>query len=600
MLVVRSLSLVTLLATASLAIAQNAPSFALIRNTNPAYSYTEFNGVVTGDFNNDAKPDYVVAGGSSRQDVMFYAGNGDGTFQAPATVGTVTWPGIVDMAVADVNHDGKLDLIVAGNNNNASGVTTSAGGFTVFLGNGDGTFQAPLTYSTPYIPFTIAVADFNGDGAPDIAVGDYHGEIEIWNNSGGAFTPAKNVTLTSVTNAVDVRAGQFDGDGINHIAAEVGGVGTVIAWNDGKENFTVNTVDTSGSSTFAIINVGRVAQDGRDDILVSYQCAPTQASQPPPCNNAMDVVYGQGAEKTVTTRVIQNWAGSPLLPWAVDINNDGIADIVVPAGANSIEGLYAFLGKADGAFIQTPTVYAASTNGAGPAAPADFNRDGHMDFAELMAADQQSEIYLNSGPGSNCLTRSVSPSLTVCSMVDNTYNTGGVSFMAQAYDTDKVTATKLYVNGKMMAASNNGSLDEAFSLYPGTYNMVFKSWDTTGRDFVSDRFVTIDDANPGPTCYPKNGVGSASLCFPNGDSTTPLEIVGNGWTANVPTAAQLFIDGVLVLDEHPCNEEGNSCEGTSFLMTSQNLSQGQHNLLFKLWDNKGNVYEAEQSVNIID
>jgi hypothetical protein len=606
MLVCRCLPLVLLIAATTLAAqtAPVAPSFELIRDTNIAETGTVFNGVIAGDFNNDYKPDYIVAGGATRQDIVIHLGNGDGTFQPPQTIGSVDYPSIVDMAVADVNNDGKLDLIVAGNNNNTSGVTSSAGGFAIFLGNGDGTFQSPLTYSTPYIPYSITTGDFNRDGLTDIAVGDYHGEIEIWNNTGGgAFTQAKTAAITSVTNAVEVRAGQFDGDGITHIATETGGVGVSIAWNDGSENFTVQTIDTHSARSFGIMNVGRVAQDGRDDIILSYQCTPTATNTPPACNNAIDVIYGQGAQKTVTRTVVNNWVGSSLLPWAVDVNNDGIADLVSPGAANQHDGLYVWLGNPDGSFSQTPVVYAASTNGVGAAYPADFDRTGKMDFAVLMPADQQTEVYLNSGALAPCATRTVSPSVTVCWPADNAYLSSGAytTLSARAYDTNTVTAMQEYVNGQLSYSADTTSFQQKYAPSPGVYNYVTKAWDNTGIDFVSDRTITAYDGDPGYTCTSSLTVSTAAICLPQGpNSASPVQILANGWTPNVPTAAQLYIDGNLVIDNHPCNIAGNSCEGTSFINTTQTLAPGNHDLVFKLWDNLGDVYQAQQTLTIVN
>lgn len=73
------------------------------------------------------------------------------------TGGVLAW----SVAVADVNRDGKPDIVVA----NMSSNTVS-----VLLGNGDGTFQAAITYDSGFEPISVAVADVNGDGNPDLIV----------------------------------------------------------------------------------------------------------------------------------------------------------------------------------------------------------------------------------------------------------------------------------------------------------------------------------------------------------------------------------------------------------------------------------------------
>jgi hypothetical protein len=127
---------------------------------------------------------------------------------------------------------------------------------------------------------------------------------------------------------------------------------------------------------------------------------------------------------------------------------------------------------------------------------------------------------------------------------------------------------------------------------------VTKAWDDTGVSFRSNRSITVYNGTPGPTCPASEN--SASLCLPDGTTTSsPVHILGNGWTENVPTAAQLFIDGDLVVNNEACNPSGDDCYGgTSYLDTTQSLSSGTHELVFKLWDDKGNAYGVHQTVTV--
>src|SRR3989442_4270286 len=92
--------------------------------------------------------------------VSVLLGNGDGTFQAPLTVAPVNIP--TSVAVDDFNRDGKPDLAVTN--------LRPVGSVSVLLGTGNGTFQAPLTLMTGERGLSVAPGDFNGDGVPDLAV----------------------------------------------------------------------------------------------------------------------------------------------------------------------------------------------------------------------------------------------------------------------------------------------------------------------------------------------------------------------------------------------------------------------------------------------
>jgi Tfp pilus tip-associated adhesin PilY1 len=121
--------------------------------------------IAVADFNGDHKMDIVVIDFSY---VSVLLGNGDGTFQAPTDINYDLVLGAQQLAAGDFNNDGKPDVALVG----YFGGTQN---FWILLGNGDGTFQSPLTYPTRIVPGSVAVADFNGDGNLDLAIGGYLG-----------------------------------------------------------------------------------------------------------------------------------------------------------------------------------------------------------------------------------------------------------------------------------------------------------------------------------------------------------------------------------------------------------------------------------------
>ena len=139
-----------------------------------------FDWLAVGDFNRDGALDLAFASESGGFAIAL--GNGDGTFETP-----VFYPvggGVNSIDTADLNGDGKLDLVMTDLN---------TGRVVISYGNGDRTFRAGFTYATPFEPFSALIADMNGDGKLDLITGDYGYGIAtgsiLLGNGDGTFQP---------------------------------------------------------------------------------------------------------------------------------------------------------------------------------------------------------------------------------------------------------------------------------------------------------------------------------------------------------------------------------------------------------------------------
>ncbi|MBV8555317.1 MAG: VCBS repeat-containing protein, partial [Planctomycetaceae bacterium] len=120
---------------------------------------------VSGDFNRDGALDVVTADEGSN-DVTILLGNGDGTFQTPRTFPAGVDP--IAVTADDFNGDGRLDLAVVDQGDPNTG---QGRGVSILLGNGDGTFQAPVLYDAGITPTSIVAGYFEGADHPlDLAV----------------------------------------------------------------------------------------------------------------------------------------------------------------------------------------------------------------------------------------------------------------------------------------------------------------------------------------------------------------------------------------------------------------------------------------------
>jgi hypothetical protein len=166
--------------------------------------------VTVADVNGDGKPDLLSANwdyhpGSYGVSVLL--GNGNGTFQAPQTISLATMPFSVN--VADVNGDGKPDLVVG----TFSGSSYPySGGVSVLLGNGNGTFAAGLNMSLGVETFLNSLTDINGDGKPDLVTETFKKGLSVYlGNGDGTFAGPLNTVVSDAHYGVAV--GDLNGDG---------------------------------------------------------------------------------------------------------------------------------------------------------------------------------------------------------------------------------------------------------------------------------------------------------------------------------------------------------------------------------------------------
>jgi hypothetical protein len=151
--------------------------------------------IAVGDVNSDGKPDLLSVASQSIGIVDVLLGNGDGTFK-PAITYPTGGEFARSVAVADVNGDGKPDLVVA----NLSGIWPDQRAVGVLTGNGDGTFQPAVTFDSGGGTFSLAAGDLNKDGRPDVVVVNMTGLglSVLLNNTG-----VKSSTSTTLTSSLN-------------------------------------------------------------------------------------------------------------------------------------------------------------------------------------------------------------------------------------------------------------------------------------------------------------------------------------------------------------------------------------------------------------
>jgi FG-GAP-like repeat len=369
--------------------------------------------IVAGDFNNDGILDVVTVNGTPSQpaQISFWAGLGGGKFSTTPintnlNLGQQPFIGGPAFA-ADFNSDGKLDLAISA----GLGLSSQTGPVTILLGNGNGTFTlgqsfTPSTNSGLGNASAIALADFNGDHIPDIAVSDgFSGYTWIYLGKGnGTFTLAD----TQESGGNSVVAGDFNADGKQDVA---------FASNYGSGDDTVgvflgNGNGTLGAPVLATVSgvTGLAVGDFYNNRIQSL--AALSGVGPPDENYTTYLVTLQysdgqlqvGPQNQVTAPVIQG----PVYVEGGDLNGDFIFDVII-TGGGYYEGPFSqyMLGNGNGTF-QAPQSSPYDTQGTTFVYPVirDLNLESRHDVAMAWSSvvddNGGGDVLINQNATRNC------------------------------------------------------------------------------------------------------------------------------------------------------------------------------------------------------
>jgi flagellin-like hook-associated protein FlgL len=200
-----------------------------------------------------------------------FLGNADGTFKSPSSF-TVGDSLVLSLALGDFNGDGKIDIA-------ASDYDSVLGQVAVLFGNGDGSFKSALQFPSVTSGSTVGAGDFNGDGIDDFVVARYQNNLAsvFLSNGNGSFKAPINLQTTA---PFSVKVGDFNGDGrLDFLTAQYGGTAQSFLGN-GDGTFSAAASFSIAGNIFSVA-MGDFDSDGRPDFVMAGASAVTVYSAHP-------------------------------------------------------------------------------------------------------------------------------------------------------------------------------------------------------------------------------------------------------------------------------------------------------------------------------
>ena len=246
-------------------------------------SYPHVHGVAVGDFMGDGRP-AVVTDSWGHQEILVIPSDGHGNLILPGKAFHADLYSDSGVRAADFNKDGHLDVVTA---NQTFGSSGRPSGIGLMLGDGKGGFhRAPGSpFPAGGEPWVFAVADVNHDGNPDVVVAPYQRDLRdpkqlgvtvLLGDGKGGFTtmPGSPLSLAGCLGPGRVAVGKIFGDGLQDIAVLCAQNDKLFLFRQAKDGtFSISTLDVqTGWSGLA---VGDLDGDGKDDIVVSNNAAGT-------------------------------------------------------------------------------------------------------------------------------------------------------------------------------------------------------------------------------------------------------------------------------------------------------------------------------------
>jgi len=526
--------------------------------------------IVIGDLDGDGKPDLVVANNSSNTVSVYRNTSSSGSITVAsfaAKVDFATGTGPVGVAIGDLDGDGKPDLAVLNSGSATVSVfrnTSSSGSITA------ASFSAKVDFATGGNPGNVAIGDLDGDGKPDLAVANQNSFSVLRNTStSGSITAssfAAKVDFATATGLNSLAIGDLDGDGKPDLAVANQTRNTVSVFRNTSSSGSITAASFAAKVDFATggaplsVAIGDLDGDGKPDLAVANSGALTVSVFRNTSTSGSITAASFAAKVDFTT------GQGPCSVAIGDLDGDGKPDLAVAnLGVNTVS----ILRNTSSSGSITVGSFAAKVDFATGNVPysvviGDLDGDGKPDLALANSSSNTVSVLRNSPVFPPPTVTSFSPSsgpvgtsVTITGTFFNTTTTNNIVFFGPVKATvTAATATSLTVTvptgasyapitvlntGTTLAAYSNASFSPIFS--PNKVGI-------TTADIAAAQNVATGTLSWSASMVDIDGDGKPDLLVPNESASGTFSVLLNTGTPGSPSFASRVVFSTIANPEN--------------------------------------------------
>lgn len=568
------------------------PGFAQVSFSPSTHSSPNIpNDIFQADLNNDGKPDLITTQAGSNM-VSVFLNSGNGTFPAgPSGTFTTAGVGVASLVTGDFNEDGLQDIATANCGNSPDiGSPVIPSSVSILFNSGGNNFPSHIDYPLPQCPDSIGRLTLIPESLFSLVVSYGGSTITLLQNDGiGGFTER---TIQGPAGSIlrGVSSGDYNGDGTDDVAAVMSFPGNptesvVIFYQNSDGSFKPATTVFSMQANLIAANTVGFNSTSHPDLLVPF----TNAVNEPPGVIAM-ANQGGGVFSTLKLHVDSHYLLGHKAAEG-DLQGTGLHSIVVPINFldsfNNLFGAVAvFFQTSKGGFLG-PFYYPTDSSGSPQAiVVGDFNGDGRKDLAVAGGEDSHLLVYLNNTSNLTCDFFS-NAGVHVCGPQPGATVSSPLNISASAQGTPfPIVAMKAYINGTQVASNDFNTLGASVSTTTGSKQLAVNAWDPNGKVYQTIVNFSVGSST---TCSAPSTAG-VHICKPAAGSTvsSPVAIsaAANGGSAKI-SAMKAYIDGHQVASSTSATITGSAAEAV-----------GSHKLVVNAWNTSGQLFQSSVTFSV--